>query len=66
MFILWGSHAQAKAQRIAHLRDPRNCVIERPHPSPLSAHRGCFGSRPFSRTNAFLAEHGRTPIDWAV
>jgi uracil-DNA glycosylase len=66
VFILWGSHAQAKAQRIEHLRDPRHCVIESPHPSPLSAHRGFFGSRPFSRTNAFLAEHGRTPIDWAV
>ena len=66
VFILWGSHAQAKAQRIEHLRDPRHCVIESPHPGPLSAHRGFFGSRPFSRTNAFLAEHGRTPIDWAV
>jgi len=66
VFILWGSHAQAKAQRIEHLRDPRHCVIESPHPSPLSAHRGFFGSRPFSRTNAFLDEHGRTPIDWAV
>ena len=64
VFILWGSHAQAKAKRIAALRDGRHCRIESPHPSPLSAHRGFFGSRPFSRANAFLAEFGRGTIDW--
>ena len=66
VFILWGSHAQAKARRIDGLRSGRHCVIESPHPSPLSAHRGFFGSRPFSRTNAFLAEHGRGEVDWRV
>ncbi|MEZ5680805.1 MAG: uracil-DNA glycosylase [Erythrobacter sp.] len=66
VFILWGSHAQAKARRIDGLRGGRHCVIESPHPSPLSAHRGFFGSRPFSRGNAFLEEHGRGSIDWAI
>lgn len=66
VFILWGSHAQAKARRIPALRADRHCVIESPHPSPLSAHRGFFGSRPFSRANAFLEETGRGPIDWAL
>ena len=66
VFILWGSHAQAKAKRIAGLREGQHCVIESPHPSPLSAHRGFFGSKPFSRTNAFLSDHGREAIDWAL
>jgi uracil-DNA glycosylase len=66
VFILWGSHAQAKARRIDGLRDGRHCIIESPHPSPLSAHRGFFGSRPFSRTNAFLEAQGRGVIDWRV
>ena len=66
VFILWGNHAQAKAKRIEALRSGRHCVIESPHPSPLSARRGFFGSRPFSRTNAFLAENGRGTIDWAL
>ena len=63
VFILWGSHAQKKAQRIAALGPP-HCLIESPHPSPLSAHRGFFGSRPFSRANAFLRSVGRSPVDW--
>jgi uracil-DNA glycosylase len=66
VFILWGSHAQAKAARIPALADRRHCLIRSPHPSPLSAHRGFFGSRPFSRANAFLVAHGRTPIDWRL
>ena len=66
VFILWGSHAQAKAKRIEGLRAGQHCVIESPHPSPLSAYRGFFGSRPFSRANAFLTEHGRAPVDWQV
>lgn len=66
VFILWGSHAQAKAKRIAGLREGPHCVIESPHPSPLSAHRGFFGSKPFSRTNAFLSDRGREAIDWAL
>ena len=66
VFILWGSHAQAKAKRIDGLRESRHLVIESPHPSPLSAHRGFFGSQPFSRTNAFLEERGRGAIDWCA
>ena len=66
VFILWGGHAQAKAKRIAGLRNGAHHIIESPHPSPLSAHRGFFGSRPFSRTNAFLSENGRGAIDWSL
>ncbi|MCA0978705.1 uracil-DNA glycosylase [Qipengyuania flava] len=71
VFILWGSHAQAKAKRIADLHAARSgagphLVVESPHPSPLSAHRGFFGSKPFSRANEFLEKHGRAPVDWAV
>ncbi|MCW2949851.1 MAG: ung [Thermoleophilia bacterium] len=63
VFLLWGRHAHAKAQFI----DPaRHLVLKSPHPSPLSAHRGFFGSRPFSRANEYLVEHGATPIDWAL
>lgn len=66
VFILWGSHAQAKAKRIAGLRDGPHHVIESPHPSPLSAHRGFFGSQPFSRSNSFLEANGRRAVDWRV
>jgi len=67
VFILWGSHAQAKAHRVPGLGvGSRHCVIESPHPSPLSAHRGFFGSKPFSRANAFLTRHHRGPIDWSA
>ncbi|RKF22768.1 uracil-DNA glycosylase [Altericroceibacterium spongiae] len=67
VFILWGSHAQKKARNVPELgADTRHLVIASPHPSPLSAHRGFFGSRPFSRANTFLEEHGRGAIDWAV
>jgi uracil-DNA glycosylase len=55
VFILWGSHAKKN-----HL------VLTSGHPSPLSAHNGFFGSRPFSQTNAFLEQHGRGAIDWRV
>ena len=61
VFILWGSYAQRKG---AFIDRNRHCVIESAHPSPLSAHRGFFGSRPFSRANAYLAEHGMAPISW--
>ncbi len=65
VFILWGSHAQAKAARIPELTNSdRHLVIRSPHPSPLSAHRGFFGSKPFSRANAFLEANGRGTIDW--
>lgn len=66
VFILWGSHAQAKAKRIPGLENGTHHVIASPHPSPLSAHRGFFGSKPFSRANRFLVEHGRGAIDWVV
>jgi len=65
VFMLWGSHAQAKLRTIPELSAPRHCVIASVHPSPLSAHRGFMGSRPFSRANAFLAENGRGTVDWA-
>ena len=61
VFILWGNYAQRKG---AFIDRNRHCVIESAHPSPLSAHRGFFGSRPFSRANAYLAEHGIAPISW--
>ena len=67
VFILWGSHAQGKAKRIPALTDDGpHCLIASPHPSPLSAHRGFFGSKPFSRANAFLEEHGRGTVDWRL
>ena len=65
VFILWGSHAQTKAARIPALQgESRHLIIRSPHPSPLSAYRGFFGSRPFSRANAFLEAHGRGRIEW--
>jgi len=63
VFILWGSHAQKKG---AQINTDRHLVIESAHPSPLAARRGFFGSRPFSRTNAYLEEQGARPIDWNV
>lgn len=67
VFILWGAYAQKKA---AFVRDVsqggRHCVIKSAHPSPLSAHNGFLGSRPFSRANAFLEAHGEAPIDWRL
>jgi uracil-DNA glycosylase len=66
VFILWGSHAQKKAQRIAALQDGRHLVIRSPHPSPLSAHRGFFASKPFSKANAFLETNGRGAVDWSL
>ena len=65
VFILWGNHAQGKVARMAELGSGTpHLLIASAHPSPLSAHRGFFGSRPFSRANAFLAEHGRGTVDW--
>jgi uracil-DNA glycosylase len=66
VFVLWGSHAAAKAARVPGLIDGRHLVLRAPHPSPLSAYRGFFGSRPFSQANAFLAAHGRGAIDWRL
>ncbi|TKA88316.1 uracil-DNA glycosylase [Guyparkeria sp. SB14A] len=61
VFVFWGAQAQKKA---AHVHRPEHLVIKSPHPSPLSAYRGFFGSKPFSRINAFLESHGLDPIDW--
>ncbi|PMR68794.1 uracil-DNA glycosylase [Halomonas heilongjiangensis] len=63
VFLLWGSHAR---QKKALVDTSRHLVLESPHPSPLSAHRGFFGKHHFSRANAFLVERGRTPIDWQL
>lgn len=63
VFILWGRPARAKKVMID---TERHFVIESAHPSPLSAHYGFFGSRPFSRANEFLRQAGMTPIDWAL
>ena len=60
--LLWGKAAQATG-RVA--RNPGHFRIETAHPSPLSSHRGFFGSRPFSRVNAWLAGRGENPVDWA-
>src|SRR5690606_5622025 len=63
VFILWGSYAQRKSVLI----DARkHFILKAVHPSPLSAHRGFFGSKPFSQANTYLASHGRTPIDWQI
>ena len=62
-FVLWGAQAQKKAAACKASPHPR-LVLEAPHPSPLSAYRGFFGSRPFSQINAFLAAHGEAPINW--
>jgi len=67
VFILWGSHARKKASRVPALgRCAHHLVLTSAHPSPLSAHNGFFGSRPFSQTNAFLERHGRGAIDWSL
>ena len=63
VFILWGRPAQMKKSM---LTNPKHLILEAPHPSPLSAYRGFFGSKPFSKTNQFLEAHGLTPIDWQI
>ena len=66
VFMLWGSHARKKAERVSGLASGPHLVLTAPHPSPLSAHSGFFGCRHFSKANAFLQENGRGPIDWAA
>lgn len=61
-FLLWGKHAQKLGQNLA----PHHLKIETAHPSPLSASRGFFGSKPFSRINTWLEHRNRPPIDWAA
>ncbi len=63
VFVLWGAASRKKRTLID---TTRHIVIESAHPSPLSAHNGFFGSRPFSRVNAALRESGQEPIDWAI
>ncbi len=63
VFILWGAYAQKKA---AFVDTTKHLVIRSAHPSPLSAHNGFFGSKPFSKANAFLEAHGFAPIDWSI
>ncbi|MDY6304671.1 MAG: uracil-DNA glycosylase [Oribacterium sp.] len=63
VFILWGRPAQ---QKETMLTNPRHLILKSAHPSPLSAYRGFFGSRPFSKTNEFLEKNGLTPIDWQI
>jgi hypothetical protein len=63
VYILWGSPAQSKRKMI---RQKRRLILTAPHPSPLSAYRGFFGSKPFSKCNAYLEKEGLTPIDWSL
>jgi uracil-DNA glycosylase len=63
VFILWGSYAQKKA---AFVNQTKHLVLKSVHPSPLSAHKGFFGSKPFSQANAFLNSNGRGEIDWRL
>ena len=63
VFVLWGSHAQKKAELIT---GSQHRILMSAHPSPLSASRGFFGTRPFSTVNRYLEEMGRTPIDWRL
>ena len=62
-FILWGSPARRKKDMITN---PQHFIVESPHPSPLSAYRGFFGSRPFSKVNKFLESVGEEPINWQL
>lgn len=63
VFVLWGSYAQKKGEFID---TSKHLVLKSPHPSPLSSHRGFFGSRPFSKINEYLKSRGQQPIDWRL
>lgn len=63
VFILWGKQAQSKEKLID---TQKHLVLKAPHPSPLSSYRGFFGSKPFSKANAYLKAHGVTPIQWCL
>lgn len=63
VFILWGSNAQSKLKIITN---PKHYIIKSVHPSPLSSHRGFFGSKPFSKTNEFLSSIDKKSIDWQI
>ncbi len=69
VFVLWGANAQAKKDLIIRAQGNgtrRHLIIEAPHPSPLSAYRGFFGGRYFSRCNYFLEDNGMEPVDWSL
>ncbi len=63
VFMLWGRHAQQKSLLIDR---KKHLILESAHPSPLSARRGFFGSRPFSKANSWLSAQGRDPVDWRL
>ena len=63
VYFLWGRPAQSKA---ALLNNPKHLILKAPHPSPLSAYRGFFGCKHFSKANEFLVKNGETPIDWQI
>ena len=63
VFLLWGRPAQSKK---AMLHNPKHLILEAPHPSPLSAYRGFFGCKHFSKANAFLESNGMEPVDWQI
>ena len=63
VYLLWGKPAQSK---ISMLTNPKHLILTAPHPSPLSAYRGFFGCKHFSKTNEFLKEKGIEPIDWQI
>jgi uracil-DNA glycosylase len=60
--MLWGNYAKRKGE---HIDRSRHLVLESAHPSPLSAYNGFFGSKPFSKANAYLLSHSKKPIDWS-
>lgn len=63
VFLLWGAHAQKRAPKIA--KEGNHLILQSVHPSPLSAHRGFFGCKHFSKANEYLQQNGRDPIDWS-
>ncbi|MFT5576967.1 MAG: uracil-DNA glycosylase, partial [Bermanella sp.] len=63
VFMLWGAYAQKKGKLV---NTERHCVLQAPHPSPLSAHRGFLGCKHFSKANAYLKSRGVEPIHWAL
>lgn len=63
VFLLWGNHA---AEKESFIDQERHLIIRSAHPSPFAARKGFFGSKPFSRTNEFLKQHGQRPIDWHI
>ncbi|TDR22702.1 uracil-DNA glycosylase [Marinicella litoralis] len=63
VFMLWGAYAQQKGR---HVDPDKHCILQAPHPSPLSAYRGFLGCRHFSKCNQYLINHAKTPINWQI